>query len=169
MLVSGVVIGLVAGLVIRGDWRRLAHADFRWLPVLAVGLGVRAFVPFAGAYGLALSILGLGSVAAVAVVNRHLAGSWLVTAGAGLNLIVVALNGGMPVDPALARAAGKDLPNDGLHISIDPQTRFPFLSDVILLPVINNIYSVGDFLLALGGFWMAFSLVRSSEHRIRSS
>jgi uncharacterized protein DUF5317 len=161
MLVSGIVAGVLVGLATGGNWRRLALFELRWLPLLAIGLGIRASAPLAGAYGVALSVLGLGIVAAVAVVNRHIPGTWLVALGATLNLIVIALNQGMPVDAALAIEAGKPPPNDGLHVAIDSQTRLTLLSDVILLPILNDLYSVGDFLLAVGGFWMTFRVVRS--------
>jgi hypothetical protein len=57
-------------------------------------------------------------------------------------------------------ASGKPTPADGLHVILGPETRLPFLADILLAPVINNIYSVGDVVLAIGGFWMAFRLLR---------
>ena len=56
--------------------------------------------------------------------------------------------------------AGKPAPADGLHMILGPETRLPFLADILLVPVINNIYSVGDVVLAIGGFWMAFRLLK---------
>jgi hypothetical protein len=97
----------------------------------------------------------------VALANRALPGAWLVGLGATLNSLVTFANGGMPVDPSAIAVSGKAPPSDGLHIILGPDTRLPFLADVLLIPVINNIYSVGDVVLAVGGFWMVFRLVRS--------
>jgi hypothetical protein len=47
-----------------------------------------------------------------------------------------------------------------LHVMLMPDTRLPFLADVLLIPVVNNIYSVGDVVLAIGGFWMTFRLLK---------
>jgi hypothetical protein len=68
----------------------------------------------------------------------------------------------MPVDPGAVALSGKTAPSDGLHVILGPDTRLSFLADVLLVPVINNVYSVGDVVLALGGFWMVFRLIRSA-------
>ena len=88
-------------------------------------------------------------------------GAWLVGLGSLLNAAVTLINGGMPVDPGALAISGKAAPSDGLHVILGPATRLPFLADVLLIPVLNNIYSVGDVVLAIGGFWMVFRLVRS--------
>jgi hypothetical protein len=45
-------------------------------------------------------------------------------------------------------------------VLLGPDTRLPLLADVLLAPIVNNIYSVGDIVLAVGGFWMAFRLLK---------
>jgi hypothetical protein len=100
-------------------------------------------------------------VALVAVLNRTMPGAWLIGVGAMLNSIVTFVNGGMPVDPGALTLSGKAPPSDGLHVILGPDTRLSFLADVLLIPVINNIYSIGDVVLAIGGFWMVLRLVRS--------
>jgi hypothetical protein len=128
--------------------------------VLLAGAISRAAAPFLGGIALGASILGLALVSIVALVNRSLPGAWLVALGSMLNLLVTSVNGGMPVDPAAIMAAGKPIPNDGLHVILGPETRLGFLADVLLAPIVNNIYSVGDVALAIGGFWMAFRLMK---------
>jgi hypothetical protein len=82
---------------------------------------------------------------------------WLIAAGALLNLVVVLVNGGMPVDPAAAALAGTALRGDDpLHHALDAATRLPFLADVIPLPPLRNVYSAGDVAIAAGGFWLPF-------------
>jgi hypothetical protein len=161
MLVSGLLAGLVLGLASGGNWRNLAKLDLKLWPGLLAGVIARAAAPFLGGLALSASITGLLLVALVAVVNRAIPGAWLIGLGAFLNSVVTFVNGGMPVDPGALTVSGKAPPSDGLHVILGPDTRLSFLADVVLIPVINNIYSVGDVVLAIGGFWMVFRLVRA--------
>jgi hypothetical protein len=160
MLVSGLLAGFVLGLVSGGDWRRLQTLEIRWWPALAAGAVARVAAPFLGTLGLPISMLGLALVALVALANRLLPGAGLIALGSSLNFLVTSLNGGMPVDPGALTASGRSTPADGLHVILDEQTRLSFLADILLLPVVNNIYSIGDIALAIGGFWMIFSILR---------
>ncbi|MGH2472083.1 MAG: DUF5317 family protein [Candidatus Limnocylindria bacterium] len=129
-------------------------------PALLAGVIARAAAPFLGGLALTTSIAGLMLVGLVAIVNRALPGAWLIALGSLLNTVVTLVNGGMPVDPGALAASGKPAPSDGLHVILGPDTRLPFLADVLLAPIVNNIYSVGDVVLAMGGFWMAFRLLK---------
>lgn len=161
MLVSGLVAGLILGLMAGGNWRNLARLDLRFWPALLAGMIARAAAPFLGGLALTASIAGLALVGLVAVLNRALPGAWLIGLGALLNGFVTFINGGMPVDPRALNLSVKGPPADGLHVILGPDTRLPFLADILLIPVINIVYSVGDVVLAIGGFWMVFRLVRS--------
>jgi len=161
MLVSGLLAGLVLGLASGGNWRNLAKLDLKLWPGLLAGVIARAGAPLLGELALSASIAGLLLVAFVAVVNRAIPGAWLIGLGAFLNSVVTFVNAGMPVDPGALAVSGKVPPSDGLHVILGPDTRLSFLADVVLIPVINNIYSVGDVVLAIGGFWMVFRLVRA--------
>jgi uncharacterized protein DUF5317 len=160
MLVSGLVAGLLLGLATGGHWRNLQRFDLKLWPGLLAGVIARAAAPLLGELALATSLAGLVLVALVAIVNRALPGAWLIAVGSSLNAVVTFANAGMPVDPVALAASGKSAPSDGLHVLLGPDTRLPFLADVLLAPVVNNIYSVGDVVLAIGGFWMAFRLLK---------
>lgn len=159
MLVSGLLAGFIIGLAARGDWRNLQRLDLKLWPALFAGAVARVVAPFLGGLALASSIAGLFLVSFVALANRGLPGAWLIAVGSLLNVVVISINGGMPIDPGALVASGKPAPADGLHMISGPETRLAFLADVLLVPVINNIYSVGDVVLALGGFWMTFRLL----------
>jgi hypothetical protein len=161
MLVSGLLAGFVVGLAGGGDWRNLARLNLTLAPALIAAAVARLAAPFLGGLGLAVSVVGLVLVAVVAFANRALPGAWFIAVGALVNSVVTFLNGGMPVDPGALTLSGKAAPSDGLHVVLGADTRLPFLADVLLIPVINNIYSIGDVLLALGGFWMVLRLVKS--------
>lgn len=160
MLVSGLVAGFILGLATGGNWRNLERFDLKLWPALLAGVIARAAAPFLGGLALTTSIAGLMLVGLVAIVNRALPGAWLIALGSLLNTVVTLVNGGMPVDPGALAASGKPAPSDGLHVILGPDTRLPFLADVLLAPIVNNIYSVGDVVLAMGGFWMAFRLLK---------
>jgi Family of unknown function (DUF5317) len=160
MLVSGLLAGFVLGLASGGHLRNLQTLDLKLWPALLAGVMARAVAPFLGGLALSASLAGLMLVTLVAVANRAVPGAWLIGLGSLLNAFVTLINGGMPVDPAAIAAAGKSVPSDGLHVLLGPETRLPFLADVLLVPIVNNIYSVGDVLLAVGGFWMTFRLLK---------
>jgi hypothetical protein len=160
MLVSGLVAGLILGLAAGGHWRTLQGFELKLWPGLLAGVVARALAPFVGGLALVTSLAGLVLVALVAVANRALPGTWLIALGSSLNAVVTFANAGMPVDPSALAASGKPAPSDGLHVILGPDTRLPFLADVLLVPVVNNIYSVGDVVLAIGGFWMAFRILK---------
>ena len=160
MLVSGLVAGFVVGLASGGDWRNLQRLDLKLWPALLVGVVARAVAPFLAGLALTASLGGIILVAFVALVNRALPGAWLIGVGSLLNALVTLSNGGMPVDPGALAASGKPAPSDGLHVILGPDTRLPFLADVLLAPIVNNVYSLGDAALAIGGFWMAFRLLK---------
>ena len=159
MLASGVVLGVVAGLAIGRSWRPLAAVQIRWLPLLVAALVARAAAPFLPAVGLPLYAFALAGTAAAAAANIRLAGAVFVAFGGALNLAVVVLNQGMPVDPAAVAAAAATMPTDALHVAVTDGTILRALADVIPVPVAHAVYSVGDFCIALGGFLVPFVLL----------
>jgi len=160
MLVSGVALGLLAGLAFGGRWTSLAQLPIRWLPLLLVALAIRLvglFVPFS----LPLYLAAVLATAAAAIANRHLPGTVAIAAGSALNATIVALNGGMPIDPRAAETASMSLfSGDRLHVPLTDATVLPLLSDVIPVPIVRGVYSVGDLFIALGGFWLPFTWLR---------
>ncbi len=152
MLVSGVVAGTLLGLALGRDWRRLGRIQVRLLPLLLVALVVRAGAPLLASAGLPLYAASIAVTGLVAGVNRHLPGMVFIAVGSMSNLVVVSVNGGMPVDlSALATAAGT-MPEDALHVPLDGRTRLALLADIVPVPLVRGVYSVGDVLIAVGAF-----------------
>ena len=159
MLVSALVLGLIAGVVTGGDLRRLARVRIRALPLLLAAGALRVIGLFFALPVLVYTVV-LALLVIVALLNRHVPGALLATVGIALNLVVIALNGGMPVDAVAAQSVGVELKDDGLHIPLSSATVLPFLADVIPAHVFRNLYSVGDIVLAGSGFWIVFRLLR---------
>jgi len=157
MLASGVAAGILAGVAFGGDWRRLATFSLKLWPVLVLAVGLRFVGGLASLDApLALYLVSLLGVAVVAGWNWRVPGALLIAIGTSLNLLVVALNSGMPYDPVLAASVGAPLPTDALHAVLRSDTRLEFLSDVIPVGPIHSVFSLGDFLNAVGGFLIPF-------------
>lgn len=160
MLASSIVLGAAAGMAFGGRWDQVRRLRIAWLPVaiLAVVLRVGGIIfplPLA-AYLVAIVLIGV-----VALRNFRIEGVALIGMGSLLNALVIAINGGMPVDPSAAEAAAAaPVLNDRLHVALGPDTRLHWLSDVLPLQIFRNVYSVGDVLIAAGGFWVPFALLR---------
>jgi hypothetical protein len=160
MLVSAIALGILAALVTGGDWRRLRLLRIRGVPLVIA----------AGALRLSAQLLALPSIVYVAalvmfavasLLNRRIPGMPLVTVGILMNVTVILFNGGMPVDLAAAAEIGVSVRNDGLHVPLTPGTVLPLLADIWPVRPFANIYSIGDVVLACGGFIAALLIVRS--------
>lgn len=161
MLASAVALGVAAGWLAGGRrLGRLGDLRIRWWPLLAGAVVVRAIAPVFGELSVVAYVLAFAGITAVALYDRRRPGMSLIAAGATMNGIVVAANGGMPVDLAAVAAAGATMHVDSLHHELTAGTRLPQLADVIPMAIFRNVYSVGDVLLALGGFWLPFAWMR---------
>lgn len=156
MLVSGAIAGTILGAIVGRDWGRLERLDVRWLPVLLAALAVRLVAFLFGNIGLELDAIAITATGVVAFVNRRLPGMVLIAAGSLLNLAVTVINSGMPVDIVSLVAAGGPVPHDALHVPINEGTRLREFGDVLIVGSLGAAYSVGDLLIALGGFLVPF-------------
>ena len=174
MLVSGVLAGIAAGAAFGGDWRRLATFSLRLWPLLVVSFATRTGASFFPSAPLSVYLVSLIGIAVVAALNWRLPGALLIAIGTAMNVVVVSLNSGMPYDATTALAVGAPLPTDSLHVVMFDQTRLPFLADIVPVGLARSVYSVGDFLIALGGFLIPFMWLQapvgadSGRHEVRS-
>jgi hypothetical protein len=103
---------------------------------------------------------------AFVVANRDLPLIWLVALGGALNLLVIAMNGGvMPADADALRRAGWPAVSDQFENSTAlAHPRLLFLGDVFAVPrwvPFANVFSIGDVLLVLGGIAVVHRLCGS--------
>lgn len=163
-----------------GRLKRLEQAHLRWSWLLIVGVGLQVAVDVSAGRGLfgdastagwllllASQLLVLGWVLA----NVHLPGTALIGAGLVLNAVVIAANGAMPVSPEAIAAIGVEptASPTGKHTLLTDGTRLPWLADILPLPPLRTIISVGDVVLAAGLIPLAHALMtyRSPEERRR--
>lgn len=163
-------IAISVSLLRGGRLRHVADADLRldWLLFVGVALQVavdlaaaRNLLPDAGLSGWTLLLLSQLLVIGFLVGNRRLPGVWWVAAGLALNAIVMAANRAMPVDPVAIAALGIDgatVP-PGKHTLLTPDTHLALLADIIPVPWLRSILSVGDLVLAVGLLPMTHTLM----------
>ena len=179
-LIAALVIALVAGLLRGGSLDSLARTQVRWLILLIEGLLVQLVFDIWDPPGLtdagALAVLLIAnlSVLAFLVLNRSLPGVLIIAAGLLLNTCVITANQAMPVSAAAARRAGLEEPTelrgDLKHELLDNETKIGFLGDVIPVPGLQEVLSVGDILLALGVARLVYAQTTSeSSNRKKSS
>jgi hypothetical protein len=187
LLILFLVAGIVTGLLLGGRIDELGRVRLTWARLALAGLLVQ-FVLFSSPVAERIGTLGppvyVGSTVAVLVAlarNIRRPGLALLAAGAALNLVVVAANGGyMPVAPdalaalghspdtapgaaASATASAADAAElaYGNTIMVGEGTALRWLGDVVPIPgpgPFHGVVSVGDVLI---GFGAAVFLVRS--------
>jgi MFS family permease len=180
MFLSVVALALVAGALAGGGIPRLADLRLRWIWVLGVALALRVGAALLGQQpiGDELPLAG-GFVVAYLLLFLFLGANWRVpgmqvaAVGIALNTLAVILNSGrMPVWVTAYVAAGfppEAIAHDPFHFLVASGTVADFVShggifgDVVPLPIplIRDVISIGDILLALGIFWaIVYSMTR---------
>jgi hypothetical protein len=97
-------------------------------------------------------------------VNRRLAGAFVVGAGAFLNGLTIALNGGvLPARAGAVASAGIDPDLAFANSAVLEHPVLPWLGDVFAWPAplpLANVFSVGDVLIVIGVFVVAWTGTR---------
>lgn len=156
LVIPATLLGLMRG----GSLASLAQTSLRGLPLVFAGvlaqLLLLLFVPPDGVSEAAAGAILVVSSLAVAVMfflNRELPGTRIALVGVLLNMLVIGMNGGMPISPRAAEIAGIHKPLNQLdaeHEELNSRTRLGWLGDVLPFPRIQLVVSVGDVLLAAG-------------------
>lgn len=189
ILITGIIAGLLALAVrikINKQTIRPVHLQAIWLVVLAFGVQVIIFGRLGRLVALPDSLVAVLFVTSqlmllvFAWLNRRLPGGWLLGTGLLLNFLAIILNGGlMPISPETVHALVPDAPDGSWRIGerlgrtkdvVLPEeaTRLGILSDRFLLPQWMSYpvaFSLGDVILALGAFWLIFSMADASQTR----
>lgn len=170
------LLALVWGLVGGGQLSRLQSFSVR-----GYGLALAAFVmqvvtiylplPDVGNNLIRIALLFITYVMLAVFLwwNLRLPGMWLIALGFVANWVVILANGGhMPItyEAVVAAGLGRAVANAdagtlvfGSKDILLPfeQTQLGFLSDIFVIPPpfpIPSVFSMGDFLIALGMFWL---------------
>ena len=173
--VVAVVAGILLGLVSGGRLDNVRDRPFRGVPVLllAVALQVLSQVLDVDGIGLAAVLTSYVLLLGVAAVNFGLVGMPVAAVGLLLNLVVIAVNGGMPVRAEAILSVDDSITTADLdrlefgakrHLETDDD-RLTFLGDVVPVEPLGQVLSFGDLILAVGTADVAFRLVRPLGRR----
>lgn len=164
------LIGVAVALPLGGRLRMLGELRLKWLWVVYVALAFQivAFpghnMPWSTPDSVAVGLWIASDVMLVAVVirNARLTGVPLVALGLFSNLLAVLANGGhMPALPSALAGAG-------LHYQVSQNSArmlhptLPWLVDRWAAPSwipLANVFSVGDVIIAVGGFILALAVM----------
>jgi MFS family permease len=181
MFLSTILLALVVGALLGGGLPRLADLRLRWTWLLIVALLLRIVAGLSRETGIAADIpVGWAFIVAYGLIFVWLWGNWRVpglqiaSVGIGANMAAVLINAGqMPIWAAAFFAAGFDesvIANDPFHFLLRTDTVAEFVArgglfgDVIPLPlpIVRDVISIGDVLLAIGIFWaIVYSMTRA--------
>lgn len=154
-----VAVALVTGWARGGRLRNLGHVTLRSSWLVLVGFGAQVLLGLLtdragpeGVAGLPLLVVSQAALLAFLWRNRLQPGLPLVFLGFLLNAVVILANGAMPVSPAALEAvAGRPVALvPGKHDLLRPGDPLPWLADVLPLPLLRMVVSVGDVVLAAG-------------------
>lgn len=165
LAIGAVAIALARG----GSLERLAATKFRWPWLVVLGLGVQIAVDvwsprwLDDGTGVIVLLVSNAFVAAFLVANARLPGVAFAAIGMLLNVIVIAANGAMPVARGALETAGygsdiSDLGNK--HEFLGDETVLPWLADVIPIPLLRSVISLGDVALAIGIAQLVYTRTR---------
>jgi hypothetical protein len=186
VLLIGVVIvaGLLVGIALGGDFRTLSDLNLRWWPLALVGLALQ-LIPVPSMDGnvdhwLAVGLLVASYVVLLAfvAVNIRLAGFPLIAVGFALNLLVISVNGGMPVtEHAIRQAYGprsaaeiRRLEEHGgakHHLARDDDVLVSFADVIPVGAPVHQVLSAGDVVFMVGVFWVIAAAAKGARGRHR--
>lgn len=186
MIIIGfsLLLALISGWLSRGSLFNLEKVKFRSLYIFIAGLilqiPLRLGIPVDDYFpdyllGNQLYILSLFLILFTILMNIRLQGFKFLALGASMNFLAITANGGkMPISYKAVGIAGMmrdfEIAIEGggwIHFTISKQgeTLFPFLGDVIPLPLGNyfsRVISPGDILIASGMFLFIFYSMRKT-------
>ncbi len=153
--VVALILALVLVPITGGSFKRLARLDFEAPWLLFVGLGIQLvleltpLVPASRAddVGFALLLVSYVAILSFGILNVHITGIAVVTIGIALNVLVIALNQGMPYrapEGTKLETTVKHRPERGTDI-------LTVLDDRITVPgPLGESVSFGDLIIAVG-------------------
>jgi Family of unknown function (DUF5317) len=158
---AGAVVGHLRG----GRLRNLGKLRLRRPMLVGLAAVCQLALIVTGPSGIAKAFLLL----AVNVVlltftwmNRLLPGTGLLLLGFALNAAVITANSGMPVSPSALLAIGEQPATltQGRHQLLKAGGRLAVLGDVLPVPALHSVYSIGDVAIAAGAGVLMANLMR---------
>ena len=161
ILLAVLLLALVLVPLTGGRLSRLADIELKALWAVGIALGLQiliiSIIPdrFEGTH-VPIHFLSYAFAAVFVWANHRIPGMVVIAVGALSNLIAISANGGvMPATPQALRAAGLETTTGGFANSTAvANPKLQFLGDIFAIPdswpIIDNVFSIGDILIAIG-------------------
>jgi hypothetical protein len=175
-----ILVALVAACLLTvpltgGDLRALAEVQLRgtWTPALALALQVLVVSVAPDGHRALHAAVHLASYAlllAFLAANRRLPGVLVITTGTALNVVAIALNGGvMPASATAERLAGLTAAGGFANSRWVAHPALGWLGDVIPVPrPLANVMSAGDIIIFAGVLVLAHRVSRRASPQPRT-
>jgi len=163
MIIFFIIFSLIIGWLRGGDIERFSRMVISFPALIITSFFIQAALPWLTSsvfspFSLFLLVFSYLLLTFALIVNRKQLGFMVATVGILLNLLVITVNGGMPVSSAgfnESEVFHLESRIDGVHTLLDGATRLPWLADVIQVPLpspFGGLASIGDVILGVGMF-----------------
>lgn len=175
--VATIALAILVVVATKGSFERLGRLRFRMFWLLFLGLAIQIALEVVKFpkdrmedLGFAILLLSYVAILGFCILNRSVRGMTLIGIGVALNVLVIALNQGMPTKDDVRERNGREV-----HVPIEQTVkhrpeqdgdRLGFLGDVITLPgFANQQFSIGDIVMGLGIVDLCFEGSRVPRRR----
>ncbi len=164
-------IGCAIGRLRGGSWAGISSAQFRRPGLLVLGLTTVFVLNLIGpAFPLLWAIVGTLAFAVFGLRNLQLSGMIIMLIGLLMNTAPLLSNGAVPVSELALISVGEVDESgraqiDGLRESTDTATAFAAFGDVIPVPVVNSVVSIGDIVMLVALADIATNLFLRARRR----
>ncbi len=172
LILACVFFAAVLGYLMGGRLANISGGSIRWFFLAPVGLALE-LVPAPGRIlPFVLMFLSFLVLAVLAVANIRTPGFPLILLGLALNILVIAVNGGMPVTRHALMASGQQDSisllihhGGGRHHLASPSDVLLPLADVIPVRWFAQVLSAGDVATYAGIMWVLVAGMKGRWHR----
>jgi hypothetical protein len=175
--VATIALAVIVVVATKGSFERLGRLHFRTLWLLFVGLAIQVALEVIDFpkdriddLGFAILLLSYVAILGFCLANRSVRGMTIIAIGVALNVLVIALNQGMPTKDDVHERHGREV-----HVPIEQTVKhrpeqdddlLGFLGDVITAPGFpNQQFSIGDIVMGLGIVDLCFEGSRVPRRR----
>jgi hypothetical protein len=174
LLLTAVLGSVVVGLLVGGRLSGFEHIKLRWWGLAPLGLAMQ-LTPLTtrSALGIGLLLLSYVVLISFCLLNRRLSGFLLIAVGLGSNLLVIGLNGGMPVTTSALIKSGQ--PGVIRYLQTEGGAKHHIATDDVLLPIgdvipigtpFNQVVSIGDVMVYAGIAWFCIATMRRQRRGV---
>ncbi len=175
--VATIALAIIVIVATKGSFERLSRLRFRMVWLLFLGLAIQIVLEVVEFpkdriedVGFAILLCSYVAILGFCFANRSVRGMTLIAIGVALNVLVIALNQGMPTKDDIHERDGRQV-----HVPIEQTVKhrpeedddlLGFLGDVITAPGFpNQQFSIGDIVMGLGIVDLCFEGSRVPRRR----